>query len=420
MKRLISTIILFTLILTLCACTDNRETIHNTNENIGAITLQGVESKTNEPSFTENQVRLALRLLRETAKKRDGKNLLLSPLSVQLALTMTANGAEGDTLSQMEELLGGNLSLSELNQSMKNLSVRLASDNHSKINLANSIWLRDNEESLSVKETFLQTNQTFFQAEIQKRPFNEDTLKEINRWAEEKTDGMIDEILDRIDSQSVMYLINAVLFEGEWESPYHEKSVNNGSFTDINGNRKTVEMMHSDEFFYLEDGKATGFMKPYKGGSYLFAALLPNEDTDIYEYIDALTEDGLLNTLKNPKNTLVYASLPKFSYENSHNLSDSLKALGITKAFDPMAADFSALGQSAMGNLFIGDVIHKTHISVDTMGTKAGAVTAVGIRNMGMPMNPKTVTLNRPFIYMIVEADTMIPLFVGVAADLGK
>jgi len=289
----------------------------------------------------------------------------------------------------------------------------LPSTEKAKLNIANSIWFRD-DERLQVKPGFLQKNADYYNAAAYKSPFDKQTLNDINNWVKFHTDGMIEKILEEINDDAVMYLINAVVFDAKWEVAYKKDAIKKGIFTDINGKKQNVDFMSSMESKYLDDGKATGFIKPYAGGQYSFAALLPNEGVSIEEYIASLTGEGFINTIKNAINESVAASMPKFSYKYEIEMSDALIALGMTDAFDGDKADFSRMATSSRGNIYIDFVKHKTFISVDELGTKAGAVTIVGMNEAtSVKPQPKIVTLDRPFVYVIIDNATNLPIFIG-------
>lgn len=343
----------------------------------------------------------------------DNQNTLVSPLSVTLALAMTANGANGQTKTEMETLLGGEIPLEELNKYLYSFTENLTSDEGFKLNTANSIWFRDDENRLTVEKDFLQTNADYYGAAAYKRPFDSQTCDEINKWVSDNTDGMIKEILDDIPTEAVMYLINAVVFDAEWESEYYEHEVHDGIFTNAEGKQTTVRMMSSNEGVYLDGNNCTGFMKNYKGGKYSFAALLPSENTDIHDFVNTLTGAELNKILSNKETCSVEVKLPKFSYEYSILLNDALSALGMPTAFDENNADFSGIGKSTAGNIFIGRVIHKTNITVNEKGTKAGAATVVETLDSCAPLEDKSVILNRPFVYMIIDNSTNLPIFIG-------
>ena len=357
----------------------------------------------------------AVRLFK--ASQDDGKNTLISPLSVLAALSMTANGADKDTLTQMQNVLG--MPIDQLNAWINNYMTNLPEEEKYKLSLANSIWFTD-DERFTVNQDFLQTNADYFGADIYRAPFDDTTCKEINKWVEDKTDGMIKNILDQIPAEAVMYLINALAFDAEWQDIYFESQVRKGEFTTENDDKRKIDMMYSEENKYLEDKKATGFIKYYKDRKYAFAALLPKEGVSVSEYISSLDGEHLNELLTNAKSAVVNTSIPKFESEYDVEMSEVLKGMGMPDAFSSAAADFSKLGHSTEGNIFISRVLHKTFISVDERGTKAGAATVVEMNDECAMLveDPKQVYLDRPFVYMLIDCETNLPFFIGTMMDV--
>ena len=356
----------------------------------------------------------AVRLFK--ASEENGKNTLISPLSVLCALAMTANGAEDETLQQMEDVLG--MTTEEMNLYIYSYMQNLPQDEKYKLSLANSIWFTDHER-FTVNQDFLQTIADYYGADIYKAPFNEQTCKDINNWVKEKTDGMIPSALDEIPADALMYLINALAFDAEWADIYEKYQVKDGEFTKEDGTKQECEFMYSTESNYFEDEKATGFLKYYKSGKYAFVAMLPKEGVSVSEYIASLTGESLNEMLSNPECATVYTSIPKFETSYSVEMTEILKSMGMTEAFDPNNADFAGLGSSTGGNISISRVIHKTFISVEEKGTKAAAVTIVepGDGAAMEPEQPKEVYLDRPFVYMLIDCENNIPFFIGTMMD---
>ena len=357
----------------------------------------------------------AVRLFRASAKS--GESTLVSPLSVLCALAMTANGAEGETLEQMEAVLG--MTAEELNLYLYSYMKNLPQGEKYKLSLANSIWFTE-DNRFTVNQDFLQINADHYGADIYQAPFDDQTCRDINNWVKQRTDDMIPEILDQIPPDAVMYLVNALAFEAEWSRIYDEYQVRDGKITKEVGTRQDVEFMYSSEGVYLEDENAAGFMKYYKGGKYAFAAMLPNEGVSVSDYIASLNGESLNALLADPQHTAVETSIPKFETEYSVEMSEILKGMGMTRAFDPDNAEFGRLGVSENGNLYISRVLHKTFISVGEKGTKAGAATVVEMLDCAAvePPETKQVYLDRPFVYMLIDCENNIPFFIGTMMDL--
>ena len=381
-------------------------------EGVNAKTVTG---KTTDDAFIYSSANFAVELFKKSLAQ--GENSLISPLSAMLALAMTANGADTQTKTEMEAVLGGGLSVEDLNLYLNTYVKNLPTDDKYKLGIANAIWFKD-DGSLDVNPDFLQANADYYDAAAYKAPFDDQTLTDINNWVKNNTDGMIEKILDEIDPDMVMYLLNAVLFDAEWQAQYDTGDVFDGTFNAYDGTKQDAKMMNSTENLYLDDGKATGFIKNYVDGKYSFAALLPNEGTPIDDYVASLIGEGLVATLKNAQETSVQATLPKFSYEYKIKMNDALMALGMPTAF-AANADFSKMATSPLGNIAIGEVVHKTYIEVTEIGTRAGAVTEVGMELTSMPMFDHTVTLDRPFVYVIVDNATNLPIFIGIVMSIG-
>ncbi len=356
---------------------------------------------------SESATDFAVRLFK--ASNKEGENTLISPLSVLVALSMTANGAAENTLVQMENVLG--MPVDELNGFIKAYSASLPRGEKYMLNLANSIWL---DNGFPANDEFLQTNTDYYGADIYERPFNNNkTLDEINDWVNQKTEEMIPEILDEIPEDAVMYLINALAFEAEWEEMYGEYSVRENEFTKENGEKQTIQMMYSMESKYISDENAEGFIKYYKDGKYAFAVLKPKEGMSVAEYVETLNGEKLNQTLSDAQSISVNAGLPKFETEYDVEMSDILKAMGMTDAFDKEVADFTGISTLKGKELFIGRVLHKTFISVCEKGTKAGAATVVEVMDECAPMYEKTIILDSPFVYMLIDCENNIPFFIG-------
>lgn len=181
-------------------------------------------------------------------------------------------------------------------------------------------------------------------------------------------------------------------------------------------------MMHSEEYTYLEDDLATGFIKYYKDRRYAFVAMLPNEGVTVSQYVDSLTGEHMRELLNNPQDVTVFASIPKFETEYDIEMSEVLQEMGMTDAFDWQVADFSRLGTYNVDgmNICINRVLHKTFISVTEQGTRAGAATAVEMVAEGAMeiVEFKEVVLERPFVYMLIDCETNLPFFIGTMMNV--
>ena len=351
----------------------------------------------------------SVKLLQSTCEEEE--NTLVSPMSVLSALAMTANGARGETRSQMENTLGG--TVEQLNGALTGLG----QEEDSPLYLANSIWFAEGGR-ITPNPDFLQINADYYRAGVFEAPFDQTTVTDINRWVKEHTHGMVEEILKKIPHDTVMYLINALAFEAEWENPYQKDDVWQQVFTSQTGEVQQVNMMHSEETFYLRDDQAQGFMKYYQGGRYAFVALLPDKGNSVLDYVESLDGQQLKALLDNPTSVPVVATMPKFESEMEVDLREVLKEMGMDLPFDSAQADFTGLGTSPEGNLYINQVFHKAYLEVEEKGTRGGAATAVEMNTEAAPEEQMVVTLDRPFVYMVVDTSSMLPVFMGTVLSV--
>lgn len=368
------------------------------------VAAQTVESKSADEKFSVIYNNFAVKMTKALYKK---ENTCVSPLSIAAAFGMVANGAKGETKTELEALLGADV------QTINAYFARLMqkSSESKELHVANSVWSRKN--AVTIENEFLNVVKNNYLAQLYSAPFDGETVKDINNWVYNNTRGGIDKIIDDIDADTVLYLLNALDFEAEWKDKFEKNSVRSGTFYGVKSEAE-VTMMYDSEQSYIETEKAKGFIKPYVGGEYKFAAILPDEDTSIDEFLSSLTGESLTKILSGAKKTSVKIGLPKFDFENRFDLIPTLKKLGVNKAFSA-DADFAALGKTARGNLYIGEAVHKTHITVNEQKTKASAVTVIGGKDAAMPSTP-SVILTRPFVYMILDSSSL-PVFMGVIAQ---
>jgi serpin B len=313
------------------------------------------------------------------------------------------------------------LNLQELNPYLHTYIKNLPQNEKYKLNLANSIWFTE-DERFTVNKDFLQTNADYYNPEIYKAPFDSQTCKDINNWVNYKTDEMIPEILNEIPDSAIMYLVNALAFDAKWDEKYKDDQIEKDIFTNADGTTQEVDFMNSTENQYLEDENSKGFIKYYKNNKYAFAALLPDEDLSLSEYIETLNGEKLYSLLNSPEETEVEVSIPQFETEYSTEMSKVLSNMGMSRAFSPDFAQFQGLGTSTEGNIYISKVLHKTFISVGKDGTKAAAATAVVMDDFSGSFisETKTVYLDRPFVYMLIDTENNIPFFIGTMNEIKK
>ena len=344
-------------------------------------------------------------------------NLMVSPLSVSMALGMTRNGASGSTLEAMTNTLGfSGMSDTEINESYKYIVETFSSlDPKVKVQIANSIWYRN---TFSVEQPFVVTNQKYFAAEVTPLDFSSPSaVKTINGWVSDKTNKLIPSIIDQIPTDAVMYLVNAVYFKGQWKYQFETKNTELKPFFISEGTSIQASAMTQHET--LPYFKGTGFEAvelPYNQGNYTITVLLPDADKTLTDIIPLLSQANWNSWSSEFIKTDIQLQLPKFKYEyEEENMKPILSAMGMGVAFTDKA-DFTRMNSD--GGLSISRVLHKTYIATDEEGTEAAAVTAVEIRTTSVgPDQVKYFTINRPFIYFIREKSTGTILFIGTVMN---
>ena len=412
-KKFLSAAISLVLCVALVVAWLNRPLMVRAQDLMDGVNANPVSGTAPDEAFIVNQMRFSLELLKAC---QNGENTLISPLSIALALGMAANGAAGQTRQEMQALLTGGMEMAQWNGYMKYYVNQLVNTDKAKLSIANAIWFRDCED-LTVRPEFLQTNADYFGADAYAAAFDKSTVRDINNWVEHRTDGLIDQVIDRIDEDTMLYLINTLLFDAQWRNVYRSYQVRDGSFTAADGTVRDVEMMYCGGYGYLDDGSARGFVKDYAEG-YRFVALLPNEGIAVEDYVRGLTWEGLLEMLRHPQDYATSTGLPKFSYEDEIQLKEVLARLGMETAFQKWEADFSPMGTYRDGNLYIGQVLHKTTIQMAEKGTKAGAVTVIEQPGATALPDIQRIILDRPFLYLIVDQNNNLPIFMGIVNDI--
>ena len=343
-----------------------------------------------------------------------GNDMLISPLSLSLALSMTANGASGKTAEEMLSTLGFGGKDKEVmnNYYQKMIGGLLNAESKTTFEVANSIWA---DEKIGVKKSFTDITKKYYSSEVYPADFKtQATVDQINKWCSDKTHGKIPTIMDKPDPNLVMALINALYFKGEWAFKFNEKTKKE-DFTTLGGSKNKVDMMSAEEkLLYAEYDGFSMVQLPYGNGAFCMDVILPAKSEDFgkaVERFDAKTFDRLLT---NRSNAIVNLKLPKFTFDYNIGLNNALIALGMQKAFDSNQADFSEMAEKS---LKISLVKQKTFIDVNEKGTEAAAVTFIGMvtTSVGPGSEPRRVDFfaDRPFLFIIRENSTGAVLFIG-------
>jgi serpin B len=273
-----------------------------------------------------------------------------------------------------------------------------------------TIWIK---KDYPVLEPFITTNQKYFDASIQSLVFNSAALNTINSWVNDKTKGKIPKILDEISSEEIMFLINAIYFNGKWQIQFEKSQTQNGSFTLATGATVNVPLMRlKEKFGYSEQIGYEALKMPYGRGKFGMVILLPyvgKTPGQIMAQMTSANWEALKGSLS--ANTKVDVWLPRFKFEWESDLNEILSSLGMTVAFSHQNANFSKINSN--DQLFITKVRHKTFINVNEEGTEAATATSVGIGTTSAgPGGPEFHAI-RPFLFFITEEDTGAILFAG-------
>lgn len=421
--RIITGVMAASLIFSGCSVSLKKDKPLKENPNVKTeINLDKVAETQYDRNLMEKEYRrFSLDLLNQTIKDADGEgNVMVSPASVMMALDMVAAGAKGDTLKQLTDVFAKGQGALDQQAYAAALMDKINGSKDVEFTCANAVW--NNEKLLGdgintryvdyIKETFL--------AEYKAEAFGNGTADEINKWADEHTKHMISEIVKDIDPYTAMILVNAICFDGKWETEYEDYQVNTGKFTKADGSTQDVMFLSDETRDYFETDKATGFMKAYKGGEYAFLAILPKDGSiSANAFAKDFTAEDYEKFIKSVTTQYdVFSKMPEFKSDFELTMNDTLKTLGAGDVFDENKADLSGIAGEP-GDLFVSKVIHKTHIEVDRTGTKAAAVTEVSVEVASAePPEFKTVNCDRPFVYAIVDVKTMTPIFIGTVNEV--
>ena len=363
----------------------------------------------------------------KTVNETNKDNYLISPYSIEIALNMLKEGARENTYDEIVNVVGD-----------RKINDVIIKDH---ISVANAGFIK-NEYKKYIKKDYYNTLNNNYHSEILYDDFK--TPKVINDWVKNKTNGMIDKILDNMDEDFVLGLANAIAIDVEWDSSFDCNSTTSQKFTKIDGTTMQTEMMNNileyTDARYLENSDATGVIIPYKkyntdgkevfedGNNLEFVAILPKDNVNTY--INNLNNQKLNDLYKSAREVNedfeIHLSLPRFKYDYElANFKDVLIKLGIKDAFNPNTADFTNImdRNEEIRNIYVGEAIHKTHIDLNEKGTRAAAVTYFGMYKATGFMKEKekaVITFNKPFIYMIKDAKTGELLFFGVVYEPNK
>ena len=400
---MVKKILYMTLIAAMASCGTTRNKMGTSTADIatdGATTVTTEKKMEADGAFWG-------RLLSEACREMDKENICISPLSAQFAMAMVANGAEGKTKTEILDVmqLGDSANINS-RRLLDDIAEKTVWNEHGDVRIANSIWIKD---GFDVKQKFVDTNKECFDALVENAEFNQETVKRVNDWCKENTNGKIESILDRFTDSDRMLLINTLYFKAAWSKPFQEENTTEKTFTTEKGEEIEVPtMMIRNNESYYSDNMVSMVSKRLQGG-YTMLFILPAEGVKCDEAAEYVAKD-FDTFLQKMEVRNVLLSLPKFTTDFGMSLKPILANLGIKSAFGSKA-QFGGISDEA---LFISDVVQKTYINVNEKGTEAAAVTMAIAGALSMrPPKTEIITFDRPFIYAIIKDNGSHIMFAG-------
>lgn len=366
---------------------------------------------------TESLLSTNIGLVDSVSQAYHGENVMISGMSVNYALAMLANGAGPEALVAIEDFLG--MDIASANEYYSAFLNRGKTDTRNKLIISNSFWT-DETLDYDVWKSYTQLLEDTYHAEIREIPINAKGIKEVNKWADKATDGLVKNALSPNDltEDTVSIIINAILLDGKWESPYRENQIRDAEFTLADGEQTTVKGMYSNEYFYYENEYATGFRKDYDEKEYYMIAVLPKEVGD-FKMAD-LDIEGLIKSGKSTGelNAELSTMLPQTDFEVKYNLSEILKSTGLERIFDKNYNNFPGIYDNDKPEFrsYASAIIQNDRLIIDGEGTKAAAVTSIVVDNCDeafVERNYLQVYLDRPFAILLMDGATDEPLFIA-------
>ncbi|MBW3570093.1 MAG: serpin family protein [Gemmatimonadetes bacterium] len=360
-----------------------------------------------------------LGLFRRLADTRPNQNVVVSPLSAGLAVSMLANGAQGETLAGIERTLGTGLGIEALNGANAALAEALRNGDV-ELSIANSLWAR---QGVPFLPAFMERNRRFYGAEVATLDFaSPEAPARINRWASENTSGRITRMVDApMDPDLVLYLMNAVYFKGRWQDEFQAAQTRPMPFHAPGGTVQRPMMQRTGDYRYLRADGFRAVRLPYRGGRFAMYVLLPDEGSSVAALRERLTPRAWAEWMGGFGGAReVRVVMPKYRINVEFALNGPLQALGMAEAFSPARANFGAMLPAeylARQNAYVSEAKQKVFIEVNEEGTEAAAVTGIGVRITSAPAEPVSFIVDRPFILAIRDDQTGALLFIGQIND---
>ncbi|MEY7851926.1 serpin family protein [Natrarchaeobius sp. A-rgal3] len=397
--------------------------------------IEGAVSGVEDPSdvdgatlaqVVEANVEFGVTMLRELGDD-PGENLLVSPASVGFAIGMLYAGARGETETAIADALGFPADQTDLHPVHQQLQYDLdervgaVTDGEFDLAVANAVW---GLEEYPYREPYLETLETRYGTGLHAVDFRRDpegSREEINEWAADRTDGLIDELFppQSIDSDTRLVLTNAIYLLADWLEQFDEERTREEPFTTLDGRTVEAKLMRQTAAFPYADVDGHQIVElPYVGEEVGLLAVLPAEGEfeTLEASIDAATLSTFVDELEEKRGEVV---VPRFEFDVGFSLTDLLSELGMAVAFDPGSANFDGIAapDDREGNLYVGDVVQDAYIAVDEEGTEAAAATGVEVGVESAPQTEFRFVADRPFLFAIRDRQTGALLFLGRVVD---
>lgn len=416
--KIVSAVLAATLFLGGCSIGSGDKPIKNDTQAKTEIDLDKVQDTEYDGKLMQQEyINYCFELLSQTIEDTDTEdNVMISPASIMMALDMVAAGAKGDTLRQLTDLFAEGQEALEQQAFAAALMDRINGARNVDFSCANAVWSNEAILGNKVNADYVEYIQETFLADYKVQKFSKKTPDEINDWVKDHTDHMIKKVVEKLDPDVAMVLVNAIAFEAKWAEPYKDHQIEKGDFTASDGTVQNATFLNEKMGIYFENDKAEGFLKSYYG-DYAFIVMLPKDETiSANEFIKDFSGSDFLTFLRGRTSEYdVYTKLPEFKYDFDYSVNDTIANLGAGDVLDPEKADLSGIAGKP-GDLYVSQVIHKTHIELDRNGTKAAAATSVMVAaGAAMPQEKeiREVFCDRPFAYAIIDTETAMPIFIG-------
>lgn len=371
---------------------------------------------TDQVALIESENSFAFNIFRNVVENAGlSENIIISPLSISSALSMTLNGANGTTREAMLNTLSMNgITPEQINISYKDLTEALLTvDKRVLMTIANSVWT---EDRITAKKTFIDVLTDYYNAESKSFSITDPAAPDkINEWIGDKTNGLITKMIDKLEDNTVMLIINAIYFKGKWKLQFDEKYTGQEPFYKPGGESVEVPMMKQTDDFKVLDGD--GFLIaefPYGQGNFVMDIILPDTRDGVNTLLPSVTDAAFSGWIKQMTSRETDVFIPRFKYGFKKKLKDILSDMGMGIAFTE-GADFTNI--TDFPPLLINDVTHQAFIETNEEGTEAAAVTVVDVGLTSVPLEPLVFNADHPFLYIIRETTTNSIIFMGRVTD---